>query len=137
MSDSCTTSSLSGVFEITRSRNSGLTTPSYITFGHWFESLCVQLVLSSLCVQLVRLKVDPLPGAVPKLRRVVRLHNSIPLGESGETLGHWFESLCVQFSVKVLISAFAPGNMGYLRASHQFANLRYQRDFRLPFCTLR
>ena len=33
-------------------------------------------------------KVDPLPGAVPKLRRVVRLHNSILMGESGEGLGH-------------------------------------------------
>ena len=31
-------------------------------------------------------KVDPLPGAVPILRRVDRLHNSILMGESGEAL---------------------------------------------------
>ena len=31
-------------------------------------------------------KVDPLPGAVPILRRVDRLHNSILMGESGKAL---------------------------------------------------
>ena len=47
--------------------------------------------------------------------------------------GHWFESLCVQVSVKVLISAFAPGNMCYLRVLSSLCELELSARFPPPF----